>query len=388
MRRGLPVVLTALLLSGCGLFDGGAPVVEPTPLQPLSDQALTVEEVWEQGAGEGSPHLYSGLRADAVGGTVYTAGAEGLVSAFRVEDGEELWRTETETRITGGPSVVGNLVVFGTLDGQVVALDRESGEPRWRVGVSSNVLSPPAGANGIVVARAEDGRVFGFDAGSGERIWSYNSTVPRLSLRGTSRPVTVDESVLIAQDNGQLVSLVLSDGRVNWEVPVAMPSGQSEIERLVDLDAEIAVADGDLVFAASYDDVMAAVTVRTGRPVWRRDIGSVTGVAAPGRNVYVTGPAGTVWALDAVTGTTLWSQDALRFRDVTAPVVQDQWVVVADGQGYVHWLSREDGRVVGRIEADGDGIASAPVAAGERLLVLGKGGELSALAVAPEDDNS
>src|SRR5699024_4998791 len=89
---------------------------------------------------------------------------------------------------------------------------------------------------------------------------------------------------------------------------------------------------------------------------------------------------GNVWALDAFTGSTLWKQEGLHDRGVSAPVIQDQWIVVSDSRGYLHWLSRDDGGFVGRVMAEGDGIAVAPVVVSDdRILVLSKQGRLSEL---------
>src|SRR5699024_371293 len=112
--------------------------------------------------------------------------------------------------------------------GRVIALDRDSGRQRWKTTVSSDVLSAPTGAAGIVVVRTEDGRLFALSAQDGERVWSYDSSVPRLSLRGNSSPLIVGgDTVLLAQDNGKLASLALRDGRLDWETTVAAPSGRS-----------------------------------------------------------------------------------------------------------------------------------------------------------------
>lgn len=378
MKRWLPLLL-ALVLSGCGLFGGGEkPTVEPAELQPIEHQVVSAQTVWRHGIGVGNSHPYSGLRPTAADGKVYMAGELGLISAFRSSDGKVLWRSRTESRPTGGPSVVGDLVVFGTRGGDVIALDRANGKQRWKSTISSDVLSAPAGAKGIVVVRAEDGRVFALSADTGERVWSYDSSVPRLSLRGNSKPLIVDDAVLVAEDNGKLTSLALRDGRLNWEASVAIPGGRSELERLVDLDANVA-ATGGQVFAASFAKTTAALELRSGRLIWKRPIGSVTGLVADDGAVYITDLHGNVWALDAFTGTTIWKQTGLHDRGVTAPVIQGKWILVADSDGYLHWLSRSDGTFDGRVEAEGDGIAVAPVLTDSRILVLSKEGRLSAL---------
>ena len=55
-----------------------------------------------------------------------------------------------------------------------------------------------------------------------------------------------------------------------------------------------------------------------------------------------------VWALNRFTGATLWRQDKLLRRAITGPVLMGPYLAVADYDGYVHWLKREDGRIVAR----------------------------------------
>jgi outer membrane protein assembly factor BamB len=51
---------------------------------------------------------------------------------------------------------------------------------------------------------------------------------------------------------------------------------------------------------------------------------------------------------------------------------------VGDYKGYVHFLSRDDGSFVARAKTDGSAITSAPVVAGDTLVVQTHDGELYA----------
>jgi outer membrane protein assembly factor BamB len=54
---------------------------------------------------------------------------------------------------------------------------------------------------------------------------------------------------------------------------------------------------------------------------------------------------------------------------------------VGDYQGYIHFLSREDGALLGRVATDGSPIQSAPVIAGSNLIFQTQAGTVTALAV-------
>ena len=61
------------------------------------------------------------------------------------------------------------------------------------------------------------------------------------------------------------------------------------------------------------------------------------------------------------------------------------FVLVGDFEGYLHWLSQEDGRMVARTRVGSDPISATPVVVGEVVYVLGEGGRLQALTLAPPE---
>jgi hypothetical protein len=58
-------------------------------------------------------------------------------------------------------------------------------------------------------------------------------------------------------------------------------------------------------------------------------------------------------------------------------------VVVADFQGYVHWLDKTTGELVARERMDKKRITNAPVAVGDTVVVLSDDGKLAAFRATP-----
>ena len=104
---------------------------------------------------------------------------------------------------------------------------------------------------------------------------------------------------------------------------------------------------------------------------------SALALTTPDR-VVVADPAGTVWAIDKATGGALWSQPALARRKVTGVAVQGDYAVVADYDGYVHWLRLSDGAFAARERVGGDAVKAAPVVADGVLLIQNTDGEVTA----------
>jgi len=395
--RGLIGAFLAILLlaSGCTTIKDGATsavvgvtdylagednVDLPKELLPLDPQ-IEVTTLWKESVGDGGGEQRVALVPALFYDKIVAADRKGIVNAYKLEDGELLWEVETELLLSGGPGVGDGTVIIGTSDGQVIALSEEDGSELWRVQVTSEVLAVPQVAHGIVIIRTVDGRISGLNEIDGQQIWFYDRAVPALSLRGTSTPVVLRDIVIDGYASGKLVALRLNDGRVGWEVSIATPSGRTELDRIVDIDADPVIA-GDVIYIASYHAGITAMSLGTGELLWnRREISSFAGMDAGWRYLFVTDEKSNIWALDLDNGATVWKQDELQNRQLTAPAIHDDYFVVGDYEGYLHWFSQDDGREVARLEIDGEGIFVKPVVESDVLYAYGKGGILAAVSI-------
>ncbi len=373
---------SVLTLGGCAsvadYFQGGTENVEPpTPLESLTSD-IKVQTLWKRRVGSGTEDVYLKLTPATDGENIYAAEREGLVSAFAASNGEPRWETSTEVLVSGGPGVGAAHVYVASSNGEVIALDRADGTPAWRARVSSEVLSPPVEDAGIVVVRTVDGKLFGLAADSGEQLWVYDRSVPVLTLRGTSTPAVSNGAVIAGFDSGRMVALDIRNGQQFWETAVASPAGRSELERMVDIDADPVIAD-KVIYAATFQGRISALDLFTGNVLWRRDMSSQAGLAVDSRNVYVTDAASQVWALERSGSASLWRQDKLRARALTAPTPIGRYVAVGDLEGFVHFLDRDDGGISARTQVEGGAIVAQPLAIGDTLYVYSAGGTLTAL---------
>lgn len=374
MKRLLVLLLAA---SAWGCSDKG-PIREPAELVKVESPALKPRVVWDASPGKGSDEMHTRLRLAVEPDVVVTAGIDGQVVALSPLTGKPLWKNATGARIVSGPTVAADLVLVGTLDAEVLALKRADGSLAWRAPVSSEVMAPPVGDGRMVVVRSGDGKIFGLNAGSGARIWSFDRAVPPLTLRGLSAPLLSGGVAYVGLDNGRIVALRLDTGETLWEEVVAAPAGRSELERIVDVDADPIITN-EGVYAVSFGGELAAISLEDGRVAWRRPVKSYSGVAMSGSLVAVSDEDGLVWALEAQSGAAAWKQEALKYRRLSPPVVVDGYIVVADFEGYVHWLSPQDGRIVARVRAVDDPVSATMVAQDGLVYVLADDGEIAAI---------
>ncbi|MDX1625592.1 MAG: outer membrane protein assembly factor BamB [Wenzhouxiangellaceae bacterium] len=366
----------ALLLGGCGIFGEKDSASEPAELIEFR-QTLNVDEVWSTSVGKGAGRALVSVAPVYVDGRVWVADAGGSITAVDPDSGDKLREIETDFRISAGPTVTEDSILFGTMNGQLVKMDRASGEVQWRAQLSSEILARPLLGEGIVVARCIDGRVFGLDAESGRRQWVYDRSVPLLTLRGNSAPLIRAGQVFIGYDDGTVVALDLTDGARIWEQRVSVPEGRTQLDRLADIDGPMAIVGLDLM-AVSRHGRMASLALDSGRLLWVKDLASHSGLTVSRTQLASTALDDTVWLVDRRSGSTLWTNEQLARRELTRPVFQGGFVVVADGLGYLHWLDGETGEFRARGRAGKNEPATAPLVVGNMLFLLDVEGRLSA----------
>lgn len=311
---------------------------------------IKIATQWVSHAGEKHARQQSQLPLTVVGDTVYLANAQGDVGAMDLISGKVLWQkaihhSVTKERIAAGPGYGDGIIVLVNNKAEVFALKDSSGEELWRQKVSSEVLAEPVVSGNKVFVQTVDGKVFALAKDSGKKLWVEGREIPALTLRGNSRPLVVNDKLLVGFSTGELVAYDIETGKVVWDATIAVPKGRTDLERIVDIDG-LFTANDNTVYVASYQGKIAAISVDDGRLIWSRDMSSYTGVTSDGKQIYVTDEKGFVWALDKNSGATLWRQEKLADRYLTAPSVLGNTIVVADVGGYVFWLSKEDGDIL------------------------------------------
>ena len=381
--RFAALAAAALALSGCAgkSKDTSEPPAELTEF----DASVDIAKVWSGKVGGKSERLRLGLRPATDGARIYAGAYDGKVASFDALTGRKQWSIETELKLTAGPGYGDGLLAFGSADGDLIVLDAATGEERWRQAIGSEVLAAPAISSGVIVARTVDGRLRAFSNTNGSVVWSVEQTLPALTLRGNTAPRVTGTFVVSGFNNGRVGAYELATGDPVWEVAVANPTGRSELERLVDVSAGLQVVGND-VYVVGYHGRAVGIDLETGVVLWQQELSSYAGLGADINTVYVTSDFDAVVALSRQGGTQLWSQEALRLRDVTAPTRFANTLVVGDYEGYVHWLSPDDGRFLAREKGAGERITAAPLVVGENVYVQGDDGTLAAFTVRADDD--
>ncbi|MFT5642532.1 MAG: outer membrane protein assembly factor BamB [Janthinobacterium sp.] len=380
MRRTEQIVGLSLLvlMTGCSSlnpFASKSTKNTPAALVEMKS-SIAVRTSWQQSIGKSGGHAFSPVQAD---GSVFVAAADGSIARLDAATGREIWRIKAGVKLTAGVGSDGAVVAVGGTDGAILAFDG-NGKLLWKEQASSEVLSSPVVGQGMVVVRSADNRVTAFDAKTGVPKWNLLRSMPALTLRNAPGMVIAGPNLYLSQPGGKLLALTLATGAPRWDVVLSEPRGATELERVTDVAGTPALFGKDLC-SASYQGRIGCLDAETGVGRWSKPLSSDVGVGIDQRFVFAADETGALSAFSREGGQSAWKTDKLAYRRLSAPVSFGRSVAVADYQGYIHFLSREDGALLGRISTDGSPIVSVPVIAGSNLIFQTQSGTVIALAV-------
>ena len=368
-QRAAALALLAAL-AGCSSLPswlGGGPD-RPKPVELAPNVALIqVRPAWTARIGEvGFP-----LSVSVAGNTVAVASGSGEVAQLEAASGRQLWRANAGAPISAGVGSDGKLTSVITRANEVVTFGA-TGEQAWRQKLGAQAYTAPFVAGGRVFVLAADRSVTAYDGLTGRRLWNQQRPGEPLVLRQSGVMLAVGDTLVVGLA-GRLVGLNPLNGTVRWEAPIATPRGTNDVERLVDLVGTVSRI-GTSVCARAFQARVGCVEAERGTVAWTKPAAGAEGLHGDERLVFGTESDGRVIAWRRDNGERAWTSDRLQYRSLTAPLALGRSVVLGDGSGLVHMLSREDGTPLNRLSTDGTGIAAAPVLAGNTLVVVTRGG--------------
>lgn len=364
------------LLCGCqGFFDKDN-TPPPSALVSFAPE-VRVHTLWNTSTGNGVGKDYLKLKPAINDQTLFTASHSGTVTATNKNTGKKYWQVNTGLPITAGLAATNRLVFAGDENGNVIAFNQDNGAQVWKTKLSSEILASPAATQDKVLVKTIDGKLIALNNQDGKILWNYEQTEPSLILRGSSAPQIMHDNVIAGFANGNLAKLSLNQGTLLWQEAIAIPEGNFAILRMIDIDADPIIHNGR-VYAATYQGRIAALDSSSGKSLWTHDISSYTGSAADDGKVYITDAKSHVWAFDAHSGAVSWRQNELEARNTTGPVILGNYVVVGDGEGYLHWLNKQDGRFVARVRVNSSGILATPIVNNNIIYVASRDGHVAA----------
>ncbi len=377
--RKLTTILLLGLLAAC---SGGTDNSEPPALLTSIVDPIPLDKNWVTDTRAGDNRASYRLRPLLVGDHAYTIDTAGMIRAVELQNGRLLWRHKTGLEPITGLGGNSELLIATSRNGDVIAYRQlEKGiEEIWKSSLGSEIRATPIIDGEQLFVRSVDGRLRSLSVIDGKQQWLVSRRVPALSLTGNSMPLVSGQLVISGFDDGKLTAYDRSNGKTQWETTVSLPSGRTEVERLVDLDGSFVMRDG-VIYVVSFQGHLAAVQAVSGDLIWSRKFSSYQAIAIDDDSIYLSDEGSDLWSIDRRTGSAFWKQDVLHARRITAPTIIDDKLVVADYEGFQHWIAKDDGKLLGRIRVSFQRNYVQPLVWEDSVITLDKLGFLASVSI-------
>lgn len=368
------LLISAALLALLGACSS-ADKPKPTPLEVIAKPQIAGRAVWERRVDGGVRFPMAIAVASGASGQTFTvAGSDGAVAAFRADTGAPLWQGNVGATITAGVGSDGRFAAVVTRDTELVVL--EAGTIKWRAQIGSRASTAPLVAGERVFVMGVDRVVSAFDAATGRKLWTLKRPGEPLTL--AQRGVLVAyKNTLLAGQGSRLAGIDPRAGKVSWEVPIAMPRGTNEVERLADLVGPVS-RQGSTVCARAFQAAVGCVDADKGKQLWTKAAAGIDGVSGDEQLLFGADANSRITAWRTASGETAWTSEKLLYRALSAPLATGTTVIFGDGEGQVHFLSRDNGDTLLRLGTDGSPVMAGPTQAGTTVLVATRNGGLFA----------
>ena len=349
----------------------------PTRPKPTEISSVPVMQdvrtAWTADIGKVDFSLIVSAREDRIA----LANSQGVVAVLDANTGKDVWRLKLDQAISAGVGSDGQQLAVVTRNNELVTL--QDGKVQWRKSLPAQSFTAPLVAGARVFVLTADRSVIAFDGATGRQLWTQQRPGEPLVLKQAGVLLAFKNTLLVGL-SGRLAGLDPNTGVVRWESAIATPRGTNDVERLVDLVAPFDRV-GDVVCVRAFQTAVGCVNAERGQGVWTRPSVGEMGVSGNENLLIAPMSNGVVQAFNRSNGERLWDTERLKYRTLSAPLVTPRGVLVADNGGWLYLLSLADGALLNRIKLDSDVLATAPVFAGGRYVVVTREGRVSGLQI-------
>lgn len=226
--------------------------------------------LWKKQPGgplRGSPTLANGH--------VYVMSQDNQIYALDQLTGETQWSDAGTVQSTGvfgvaAPAAGQGTVIAGFSSGELTAYRYENGRDLWgdalsRTNISTSVAAltdidaDPVIDRGRVFAIGQGGRMASYELVSGQRLWEIN-------VSGISTPAVVGEWVFVATDDARLLCIARTTGKIRWISQLKRWQDMEDKKGAIRWTGPVAAGgrlilvstDGDFVYVNPADGAVAA----------------------------------------------------------------------------------------------------------------------------------
>ena len=328
--------------------------------------------LWQSDMKYGNSKSLRMVSSVAVGnGRVFSLDAGGLVYAFDVKTGNQLWRKTTTLKRKDGQ--IGGAIAYG--DGKVIvtssfaeafAFDEKDGKILWRVKLPACCKGDGVIiSNGKVYMLCDNSSLQVLDIRDGKFLWSHSGMMMDVTYLGSAGVVVQNDVVYLAYPSGEVFAL-LSNGSVLWSAMLSKFSFTRSEDSFSHPRACPVIKDNLIYFTGSNRQV-TAFDISSGTVVWKKDFGGFESPLVSGNSLFVLNSSSELVCVNKDTGNVRWihklkSRDD-EYNEWFGPIQSGEDLLVLSSDGVLARVSAADGSVKSyhRLGDFGQGITTRPV---------------------------
>ena len=356
----------------------------------LADDASLV---WRRSLGKGEGRA-ARLTASPIvfDGIVYALDARVQVTALRLDNGEVIWSTnlvpddDVRGHYGGGLTYANGKLYVPAGDGRLHILNPVDGTLEQSILMRAPARAAPLIVGDVIFVQTIDNALTAYDMTTWQDLWVFEGEETPLGLTGSSAPAWQDGTVFAAFNDGELVAINASTGRLAWsqsmDVLGALGRGVSNVAAL----RAQPVVDGNTVMASSFGGSTAHLEYRNGQAVWEVRAGAVSTPILTDRHVFFITPWGEMLALTRAEGALVWRKDlpgAVNRKDIIkntyyGPVLANGQLVAASSNRRLVFVDAITGELVRNLRLRARAAAVDPMVVDGTLLVVTRDGYINA----------
>lgn len=354
-----------------------------------------LDEIWDVSFGEGSSKrnlLISTPVADA--NNVYTIDAEGVVRAFNLVNGDDVWekklkptnkKAKNNSMSGAGIALRDNKLFVTTGFGQVFALDKTTGEVIWNHNVEKPIRIAPTVDGDLVIVQTLDNAIFALNSATGKELWKDKLEEEATTMIGGAAPAysAGKDFVLAGFSNGQIQAYKASTGTPLWSEWVISSSSTESISDITAIKAN-PIIDDNVAYIVGYNGPLVAIDIRTGAKIWQREISSSSQPWLAGNFLFVLTEDSDLVAINKQDGKIVWTT-IIPFADddeksgvfTSGPILANDALLITSSNGKLFSVSPYNGRIMGVADIE-EGVEVSPIMVNETLLLTTNKAEITA----------
>ena len=411
MKRGWRAALGGAVLTSsvaCSALRSGADPELPLWVHRASGsmQVTFKRSLVAESRRTGETYERGQVEIDPAGGRIFVGSSDQGLYALRADDGQKLWRFETLGFVQSAPlyDAGEDVLYFGSNDGALYKVNAKNGRLLWRFMSNAEVARRPVLDGGTLFVTNANDTVLAIEPQSGKLLWHHHRTpAAGMEVAGHSGPAVFRGKVYTGFSDGTVAAFDAKTGAERWQpVDLAAEAEQTlgQVPDQLDVDSTPIpdmLPTGAVVYASNYAAGVYALDAETGTQVWSNPgVFGVTDISLfdqpahvrrdgrdePQRRVLLAASGTTgLWGLDPATGTELWRR-SLPATAISHPVVVSGVLLVAASRLGIFLINPLGGELIDGIHL-ADGSSMTPAAYGSRAFVMTNGGQLLGLHVAP-----